>query len=468
MHPAVTHPPCTSSGDAYDERNVVAVTKPTSLLKILGLSFGLAVTVGNTIGGGILRTPGDIATWLPNPWLFVGVWIVGGLYALLGANALSELGTMIPRSAGQYVFAQRAFGPYAGFLVGWIDWISTGASTAAISIVVGESLASATGISAGSSTPIAAAIVTVFTILLARGTKLGDRAQRVTSLTKALALLALVAACFVFRGRATIPPDALPAAGAARPATFVAILLALQAVIYTYDGWSGPIYFSEELDDPGRQIPQSMFYGLLSVAVIYLLINVAFVAALPTVALAGSPLAAATVAHAIFGGRGELLVRIVVIVSLPSAINACLLMASRVLYSMSRDGLGVKTATQVNTGGTPVVALFASGAVALAFLATGTFNTIIAIAAFFFVASYTLSFAAVFVLRRRDPSAARPYRAKGHPWTTGLVLLGSLGFLVSAVVADPRNSAFALGIVFVSYPVFRLSVGGGIAFEASG
>jgi basic amino acid/polyamine antiporter, APA family len=139
-----------------------------------------------------------------------------------------------------------------------------------------------------------------------------------------------------------------------------------------------------------------------------------------------------------------------------------------VLYSMSRDGRGVKTATQVNTGGTPVVALFASGAVALAFLATGTFNTIIAIAAFFFVASYTLSFAAVFVLRRRDPSAARPYRAKGHPWTTGLVLLGSLGFLVSAVVADPRNSAFALGIVFVSYPVFRLSVGGGIAFEASG
>src|SRR4029077_14848144 len=136
--------------------------------------------------------------------------------------------------------------------------------------------------------------------------------------------------------------------------------------------------------------PRSMFYGLLSVAVIYLLINIAFIRAVPIGALAGSPLAAATVANALFGDRGELLVRLVVIVSLPSAVNACLLMASRVLYSVSRDGLGVAFATAVNPGGTPVVALFASGVVALAFLATGTFETIIAIAAFFFVADYML------------------------------------------------------------------------------
>src|SRR6185295_6548164 len=110
----------------------------SSLLKILGLSFGLAVTVGNTIGGGILRTPGDIAGLLPNPWLFVGIWIVGGLYALLGANALSELGTMLPRSGGQYVFARHAFGDYVGFLVGWMDWVSTCGSSAFISLVIAQ------------------------------------------------------------------------------------------------------------------------------------------------------------------------------------------------------------------------------------------------------------------------------------------------------------------------------------------
>jgi APA family basic amino acid/polyamine antiporter len=321
--------------------------------------------------------------------------------------------------------------------------------------VIGESAASVAGLSTRAASFIAMAIIALFTMLLLRGTKLGDMAQRATSLAKTIALLALVAACFAFAGRAhTSPVSAMPATTAAGLAAF---MLAAQAVVYTYDGWSGPIYFSEELGDPAREIPRSMFYGLLSVAVIYLLINIAFVTALPTRALAGSPLAAATVAQALFGARGELLVRIVVMVSLPSAVNACLLMASRVLFSVSRDGLGISPATRVNAGGTPVVALIASGAVAIAFLASGTFQTIIAIAAFFFVAYYTLSFLAVFTLRRREPAAARPYRAVGHPWTTSVVLLGSLAFLTSAVVSDRRNSLYALAIVVLSYPVFRMS-----------
>jgi basic amino acid/polyamine antiporter, APA family len=432
------------------------VSRPQSLLRILGLSFGLAVTVGNTIGGGILRTPGDIAALLPSPWLFIGIWVVGGLYALLGANALSELGTMLPRSGGQFIFARHAFGDYAGFFVGWNDWISTSASVAAISIVIGESLASVTSLSHEAAVPIAMSVVIIFTVLLLRGTRFGDVAQKVTSLAKAVALLALVAACFVFAGRAHV--TAAPVATAAATSSgFVAFMLAAQAVIYTYDGWDGPIYFSEELDDPSRQIPQSMFYGLLTIAAIYLLTNIAFLTAVPTTALAGSQLAAGTVAQALFGGRGELLVRLVVIVSLPSAVNACLLMSSRVLYSVSREGLGLPVATRVNRGGTPTVSLVLTGFVALAFLATGTFETIIAIAAFFFVADYALSFVAVFVLRHREPDAPRPYRAIGHPWTTGFVLLGSLAFLVSAIIGDRRNSLYALLIVLISYPVFRLT-----------
>jgi basic amino acid/polyamine antiporter, APA family len=432
------------------------VARPSSLLRILGLSFGLAVTIGNTIGGGILRTPGDIAALLPNPWMFVGIWVVGGLYALLGANALAELGTMLPRSGGQYVFARHAFGNYAGFVVGWMDWISTCAATAAIAIVIGESAAVVASLSVRTAAPIAIAITVLFTLLLLRGSKTGDHVQQLTSLVKTLALIALIVACFAFAGRAHVGAPA--AAHASRAATgFAALLLAGQSVIYTYDGWSGPIYFSEELNDPGRQIPRSMFYGLALVAAIYLLVNIAFVRALPTAAMAGAPLAAGTVASAIFGGRGELLVRLVVIVSLPSAVSACLLMASRTLYSVSRDGLGLPVATRVGKGGTPTVSMVTSGLVAIAFLATGTFETIIAIAAFFFVADYTLSFAAVFLLRQREPSAARPFRAVGHPWTTAFVLLGSLAFLASAVVGDRRNSLAALGILVVSYPAFRLS-----------
>ena len=423
------------------------------LLRILGLWFGLAVTVGNTIGGGILRTPGSIAQLLPHETMFVGIWLIGALYALLGANALSELGTMLPRSGGQFVFARHAFGDYAGFVVGWMDWISTCASTAAIGVILGESIAWVIGQPPTIAPHVATLIMIFFTLLLITGTSVGDGAQRLTSLLKALALMALVAACFLARGHT------LPAAATVPAATttgFAAFLLAAQAVIYTYDGWSAPIYFSEELNDPDRDIPRSMFYGLLSVAVIYILINVAFVRAVPLSALATSDLPAATVANTLFGAKGALLVRIVVIVSLPSAVNACLLMASRVIFALSRDGLGFPMLTKVYAGGAPTTALVAGAVVGIAFVQSGTFDQIIAIAAFFFVASYTLSFIAVFLLRRREPLAPRPFRAVGHPWTTGFVLLGSLGFLVSAIISDRRNSVIALGILVLSYPVFRM------------
>ena len=423
-----------------------------SLLKVLGVTFGLAVGIGNTIGAGILRTPGDVAAMLTTSWLFLGVWIVGAGYALLGANALAELGTMLPRSGAQYVYARHAFGDYAGFVVGWIDWISTCASAAAISIVVGESLAALVPGLATRAAPVAMATVVVFTLLLLRGTLVGSRAQILTSLFKTVALITFVVACNLFGRRAV--PTAPGTSVVPPPSLFVGFVLAAQAVIYTYDGWNGPLYFSEELREPGREIPRSMFGGLLAVTVIYLLINVAYLYVLPLSAMAGSPLAAAAVARAMFGAAGDTVVRVVVVVALPSAVNACLLMASRVLFGVSRDGLGPEVATRVGAGGTPTAALIMSAGVTLLFLATGTFASVIAVAAFFFVANYSLSFLAVFVLRRREPLAARPYRARGHPWTTALVLAGSIAFLISAVAGDTKNSLWALAIVAVSWPAF--------------
>jgi len=428
------------------------------LLRILGVTFGLAVAIGNTIGAGILRTPGEVASHLQTPWLFIGVWVVGALYALLGVNALAELGTMLPRSGAQYVYARHAFGDYAGFVVGWLDWISTCASTAAISIVIGESIAALVHPLSTDKTPLAMATVVVFTALLLKSTRIGGRSQEITSLFKTLALAVFIAACFVFGGHAAAAraPNVTPLATPRGTSLFAGFVLSAQAVIYTYDGWSGPLYFAEELRDPGRQIPRSMFGALFAVAAIYLLVNLAFLYVLPVSAMAGSIMPAGQVATAIFGPRGDTVVRFVVILALPSAVNACLLMSSRVLFGVSRDGIGPRVATRVNEGGTPTVALLASGIVSLLFLATGTFESVIAVAAFFFVADYALSFLAVFVLRRREPHAPRPYRAFGHPCTTGLVFAGSIAFLVSAVKEDTRNSLGALGILVVSYPTFML------------
>jgi APA family basic amino acid/polyamine antiporter len=140
-----------------------------------------------------------------------------------------------------------------------------------------------------------------------------------------------------------------------------------------------------------------------------------------------------------------------------SAINACHLMGTRVVFAMSRDGLFFRKVATVNKGGTPTLALFASAVVALLFIVFGqTFEKVITVLAFFFVANYALSFISVFVLRRREPEKERPYRAWGYPWTTGISLIGSVLFLAGAIASDTENSIYALLLLGVSYPVFWL------------
>jgi len=436
---------------------VAAAQRGVRLLRVLGVGFGLAVIIGNTIGSGILRTPGEVAGRLPNVWLFLGVWVAGGLYALLGAISLAELGTMIPRSGGQYVFAQRALGPYAGFVVGWSDWLSTCGSTAAVSILIGEYAGALFPALAGRSVAVALSITASVAVLQWRGVRWGSGFQNLTSLFKALGFVVLVAACFILGGGAREATE--PVAAPAGAALLFALVLALQAVIYTYDGWSGVIYFSEEVRDPGRSIPRALFGGVLSIIAIYLLVNLALIYVMPLARVAGNDLALGTAAESVFGAHGDTIFRSLMIVSMLSGINAFHLMATRVLFAMSRDGLGADLAVKVNRGGTPSVALFASALVAVLFIVGGErFVPVMNALAFFFVANYTMSFISVFVLRRREPELERPYRAWGYPWTTALALLGSLAFLAGAIAADlaggTRSSLYALLMLAASYPAY--------------
>jgi APA family basic amino acid/polyamine antiporter len=426
------------------------------LLRVFGVVFGLAVIIGNTIGAGILRTPGEIAGRLPTAGLFFGVWIAGGLYALLGAINLAELGAMLPRSGGQYVFARHAFGPYAGFVIGWSDWLSTCASAAAVSIVIGESVGVLVPAMAPASKWVAMATVVAFTAILWRGQRTSGTAQTTTSLLKGLALVALIVACFAVAH--PVPNAPVAHAVPVGAALFAAIILSMQSVIYTYDGWNGVVYFSEEVHDPGRDIPRSMIGGVVSVITVYVLLNLAFVFVLSLGGMAGEPFVASSAARALFGARGYPIVSCLTVLLLLSTVNALLLMASRVPVAMSEDGLFPAAAARVSAAGTPRPSLAASAVVALVFIATGVFESAIAIAAFYFVANYIVSFSALFVLRRREPDRPRPYRAWGYPWTTGLALVGSAAFLIGAVVGDTRRTVYALVLLAVSYPVYRLGV----------
>ena len=415
----------------------------------------MAVTIGNTIGAGIFRTPGEVAAHLPSAWLFMAAWAAGGLYALVGAFQIAELGTMIRQSGGQYAFSRYALGEYPGFIVGWSDWLSTCGTTAAVSLVIAEFSVAFFPSLAQRETMVATAVVIVFALAQWRGIREGSLVQGGTSAMKALALAALVAAAFLIGG------DASPLAAAPRPpvgtALLTAFVLSLQAVIYTYDGWTGVIYFSEEIEQPGRDIPRSIIGSVLLIIAAYLLVNLAFLHVLPISAMAGEPFAAGAVARAMFGDLGDPIFRAIVIVALLSAVNSNHLMASRVLFALGRDRLvSIRTAT-VNEGGTPTIALLCSAIVAILFLALGrTFSAVVTVLAFFFVANYTLSFVSLIVLRRREPERERPYRAWGYPWTTAVALLGSVAFLAAAIAGDTRNSLYALLLLGASYPAFRL------------
>jgi len=426
------------------------------LLRVLGVTFGLAVAVGNTVGAGILRTPGEVAAQLPGVWLMMGAWAAGGLYALLGANSVAELGTMMPRSGGQYVFARRALGPYAGFVVGWSDWVSTCGSAAAVALVIGEYAGVLAPPLAPHAAALAAGVVLAFAALQWRGINWGSGAQNLTSLLKALAFVAFIAACVAWGGGGALARAGEPAAASSGAPLLLALTVALQAVVYTYDGWTGVIYFSEEVREPARDIPRSLFGGVLAVTAIYLLFNLALLYVLPVERLAGETLAAGAAASALFGARGDTLIRALTIVALLSAVNALLLIATRVPFAMGRDRLFPARAVRVNAGGTPTVALLFSAAATLLFLLSGSFNQVIAVLAFFFVANYAVSFTAVFVLRRREPDAPRPFRAWGYPFTTALALAGSLAFLAGAAATDTRNSLYALALLGLSYPAYLL------------
>lgn len=428
------------------------------LLRVLGLGFGLAVIIGNTIGAGIFRSPGTIAEHLPNVWLFLGVWVVGGIYALLGSISYAELGAMLPRSGGQYVFARYAISEYAGFIVGWSDWLATCGSTAAVALVVGSFTGALFPSLSGSTTVLAisSAVAIFFGLLQWRGIAMGSTAQNFTSLLKAVAFLALIVSAFAL-GNGGSFKEPQTDSGLVGWALITGIVLSLQAAIYTYDGWYGIVYFSEEVTNPGVDVPRSIIGGVLAVIAIYMLVNIGFLYVLPMSQLVGKDFAAGEVANVIFGRYGYPVFRWLTIVSMLSTINACHLMATRVLYAMSRDGLFLRKASNVNPGGTPALALFLSVVCSLIFIVFGqTFEKVITVVAFFFVANYSLSFISVFVLRRREPEKDRPYRAWGYPWTTGAALLGSILFFIGAIASDTWNSIYALLMLGVSYPVFRM------------
>jgi APA family basic amino acid/polyamine antiporter len=299
---------------------------------------------------------------------------------------------------------------------------------------------------------MAAGAILAFAAMQWFGVRLSARVLQAASAIATLALIGLVVGCFLVR----TPASTEPAPPAPAGSFVVAMVLAIQSIVVTYDGWYEPIYFAEETRHPTHQLPRAMFGGLALLAGIYLLLNVAFLRALGPAGLAASKFAAADAARLIFGRASEIVISVVAVVILLTLLNSVLMSSTRILFAVSRDGLFWRRAAQVAENGTPRPALALATLVAVGLVLSGTVDRLIAMAGFFYVANYCWAYISLIVLRRTQPAAARPFRVFAYPALTLLTLACSLAFLVGAVVSDWRNSLYALLLLMASFPVRSL------------
>ena len=415
------------------------------LRRILGVGFGLAVIIGSTLGIGILRSPGLVAGQLHMPSTIILVWIVGGVYTLLGSICLTELGAMVPQAGGYYVYARRAFGDWIGFAVGWTDWITYCCVLGYVSIGMSDFLGELPSLG-GTGRPVAIGLLVGFVVLQWAGVRVSSRFQEWTTAIKFLAYLALVVAGLVMAGgRGAAASAAAPLA----PLSLTGVAAALAAVVITYAGWQSALYFTEEDRDPVRNLPRTMIGGVLAVIVIYVLVNLALLVILPIADFGRSKTPAVDAAQLIVGARGAQVITVLSLISLVPLLNAIMMVGTRILFALGRDRLFWSRTADVNAGGTPGVATLVTLIVAIVFIATMTFERLIALASFFLAVNYAVCCLALVALRQREPATIRPFRAWGYPWSAAIVVAGALVFLVIALLGDTASTLVAMGLAAV-------------------
>ncbi|GAC1453278.1 MAG: amino acid permease [Steroidobacteraceae bacterium] len=431
-----------------------SATPSRGLLRILGLAFGMAAVVGNMVGVGIMRTPGPTAGRLGEPALIYLVWLGLGIYVLMAANTLAELATAIPKAGGPYVYVRRAFGDYLGFVSGWGDFVIQSIAIGYLSVAASEFLAQVLPVLVGHEQFVAPGLIVIFATLNSLGLRTSSTLVQLVSVFKVLMLLALVAAAFSYSGAPVNPARAV--AVGTHAAGIVAIIVSMQLVMEVYGGFNCACYFSEETDHPGRTVPRALLYGVLLVMGIYLAVNAAVLHVMSPAELGRSKLAVGEALARLYGPPAGIAVALLAVIATLGVLNTAMLLAPRILYGMSRDGLSTAGGTYVTRQGVPLPALWLSAGSGLVFATLGGFESLYAAGAFLNTFTDLLSNGALFMLRRREPDLPRPYLAFGYPWIPGIVLVSASVLLTAFVLGNRGPSLVAVGALVVTYPLFRL------------
>lgn len=425
-----------------------------ALKRELGLSDAVLLVVGNVVGAGIFTTSGFLAGEVPQPLWFVGIWILGGLLTLCGALTYAELAGMFPRTGGDYQFLKEAYGTWAGFLLGWVNfWIIIPGSLAALSLALVGYLKPFVG---SSGTVLQGGLPLLVIALLAavnyRGVRWGGLTQDFFTLGTLVLLGAFVLAGIVWGngnwGHFSMPPGgAWSAAGLFGPAMI--------AVIFTYSGWFASAYVGEEVRDPERNVPRSLIWGTLIVTLFYTLVNMVYLYAVPLAEMKGALNVGQLTAGRLFPPVFSLAVSLAIILAIVSSINATLLAGARIFYAMAEDRIFWGWLKQLHPRfQTPHRAIVSQALLAGVLVMLGSFEQLLGYVVLIMLLASIAAGAAQPILRWRRPGVGRPYRTWGYPLTPLLFVAAYLWIAWQITWGKPSTSLLGLAIALSGLPFY--------------
>jgi len=456
------------------------------LRRDLTLTHGIAIVVGITIGTGVFLKSAPMAQAVGSPTLVMAAWIAAGVVAMLGALCFAELGTLIPRAGGEYLYLRAAFGDLAGFLYVCMSFLVGAASLAAYGAAFSIFLSDIVALPApwmertftvfgqsvewqlGARQAIGIVVIAVFTAVNLAGVAFGGRVQTFLTSLKVIALLGVVLGVFLLApGHAENSAVEIARIGDTSPVTISAFGVAMLAALWAYSGWQYLPMTAAEIHQPERNVPRAVIGGGLLIVALYVCVNAAYFYALPFEAVAMSsstafpdaPAVGARAAQTFLGPDALSLAAIIFLISTVGSLNGVLLTRARVPYAAARDGLFFKAFGKLSPGANvPANSVLLHGVLAVLLALSGTFDQLTNLATLAFVLFWGLTGIALIVLRRKMANEPRPFRTPLYPWVPLIFVAVMAGILVSTFIESPAEAAATfvfLAIGLPLYPLFR-------------
>jgi APA family basic amino acid/polyamine antiporter len=450
----------------------------------LTLTHATSLVVGIIIGTGVFLKTASMAQAVGTPTLVLAAWVVAGVVAMLGALCFAELGALLPHAGGEYVYLRTAYGEIPGFLFACNAFVLGGAAVAAYGAAVAifisdihplghewltrevHLLGVAFTFSFGARQLLAIGVIAVFAAINCAGVMLGGRVQSILTVAKAVAILGVALGVFLFGGTGSVENLAAPGSTNGGIAGFGA---AMFSALWAYSGWQFLPMAAGEVREPQRNLPRAIIGGTFGVLALYLIINTAYLYALPfwqvasanSTAYPDAPSVAARAVQTFLGGRAGPVAALIFLVSTIGSLNGVILSAARVPYAAARDGLFFAGFGRLSRGTrVPVTSLVLLAVWGALLAASGTFDQLTNMAVMSYALFWIPVALSVIMLRRKLPLAARPYRVPGYPLVPLLFALVMVWIVVSALRAAPKESIATLVLILLGlplYPLFRRS-----------